>query len=223
MLEKQVKTSFIPNKPIQTVKAGGGLKRSKKNNFLSVVTFIIFIVILIVAGGTFVYKMNLNRVIDRQKESLVTIQESFNPVLINEASRLNKRIESVGYLLENHTSPSQIFNLLEKFTLKTVQFNSLTYTTEQDGLVRVSISGIADSFKTVVLQSDSYGDTGYLRDILFTDLQPNDQNNITFNLDGTIDAELVLYRNSLVPVNQEDAPSEVPPSQGTSFEFPENN
>ncbi len=225
MLDRQVKTSFIPSKPIQNVKAGGSLNHSKKGNFLSVVTFIIFIATLIVAGATFAYKLSLSQVISKQNTNLIKIQESFNPTLINEALRLNNRIESVGYLLEKHTSPSQIFMLLEEFTLETVQFKSLSYNTEQDGQIRINIGGLADSFRSVVLQSDSYGNTGYLRDVLFTNLQPNEQNNISFTLDGIIGSELVLYSNSLVPSSQTTPSPDIDntDTDGSSFEFPESD
>jgi hypothetical protein len=249
MPTKQVKTSFIPTKPVQTVKTGGSLAGSgKKSNFFSIIAFIIFLATVVAAGGAFVYKLSLDRVVENQKQSLIQIQQAFDPALIDEAVRLNNRIESIKSLLENHTSPSQVFSLLEEFTLATVQFRSLQYNTTETGDIQFSVSGLADSFQSIVLQSDAYGDTGYLRDVLFTNLQPDNFGNVSFNLDGTVDGQFILYKsrlNSVLPEGVGGDPAAPGASQdgsgsaeasqdgedpgteddsaGASFEFPEEN
>lgn len=196
MAENNLKTSFIPTKKTQPVGKGGALRGNKGVNFVNVIAIFVFVVTLLVAAGVFFYKFQLQNHITSQREELVQAQRAFDPDFINKATLLDNRIESVKKLLLNHKSPSQVFALLEQTTLQTVQFTSLEYSTAEDGKISLSATGVANDFESVVLQSDSYGDTGYLRDILFSGLQNRDEG-VLFNLEGTVDSEFVLYRNSL--------------------------
>jgi hypothetical protein len=195
--ENNFKTSFIPTKPVQAAAKGGNLRGNKGVNLANAVSLIIFFVTLIVAGGVYAYNFTLQKKIESQNQQLADVQKLFNPDFINAATLLNNRIESVKTLLSNHTSPSQIFDLLEETTLPSVQLTSFSYKTAEDGQISISGNGVAADFDSIVVQSDKYGATGYLRDILFSNLQPSAEGS-NFNLSGTVDPDFVLYRNSLL-------------------------
>jgi hypothetical protein len=197
MPENNFKTSFIPTKPVQAVAKGGNLRGKKGVDLISAITLIVFFVTLIIAGGVYAYNFTLEKKIESQNEALSDAQRLFDPEFINAATLLNGRIESVKTLLSNHKSPSQIFDLLEETTLPSVQFTSFDYKTAEDGSIEIGANGIAADFDSIVVQSDKYGDTGYLRDILFSNLQ-NSSEGSSFNLTGTVDSDFVLYRNSLI-------------------------
>lgn len=197
MADKDFKTSFIPNKPVQAVSRGGGLGKKSGGSFLTAVTTVIFLAVLVIAAGVYLYGLSLQKQIANQERALAEAQAAFNPAFIAEAVRLNDRIESVKKLLANHKSPSQIFELMEETTLRTVQFTSLSYSTDEEGTIKIEADGAAAGFESVVLQSDGYGATGYLRDILFSGLQNNTTGGVSFDLAGTVDPQLVLFRNSI--------------------------
>jgi hypothetical protein len=136
-----------------------------------------------------------------QLQTLEKARQSFEPTFITEANRLNLRIENVNRILNNHLAPSAIFALLQEFTLQTVSFDRFLFQDGADGTIKVAAAGEADSFRSIVLQSDKFGQSGYLRDVLFAGLEPNDRGNINFTMEASIDPQLVLYRKHLVPID----------------------
>ncbi len=221
MTDQNFKTSFIPAKPIQPVSKGGGLGMSR-GNFLNIITLVMFLISAVVWASFYFYEIYLEKQIAKQNNQLDEVKKTLVSELVNEAYKLNTRMESVKVLLYNHISPSEIFNLLEKSTLKTVQFNNFTFKVESDGTIKIEAAGAANSYESIVLQSEKYGKTGYLRNVLFSGLQPSQGGGVNFELTATVDRDLVLYRgrlsreeNSTDSVESQDNISE-----GESFEFP---
>lgn len=201
MAEQKYTTSFIPKKPIQVSKKPGKISKGGAS-FMTMITLVIFIATLVAAGGVYVYQLSLNGRIETQNKNLLKARESFNSEFIAQATRLNDRIESVRSLVNNHVAPSQIFKLLEDETLTTVRFNSLRYYEDEDNKLRLDVSGLAKGFQSIVLQSDRYGNTGKLRDVLFASLQPTEEGLVSFTFDGSVEPRAILYRNlvDLIPV-----------------------
>lgn len=218
-MEPQFKSSFIPKKPITTQVKPGYVPGTKSGvGFFTMITIVIFLATVLFAGGVYVYKLSLKTQIDNQIVQLETAKKEFDKVFIDEATRLNARIVGAQKLLQGHVAPSVIFSLLEEFTLKTVQFTNFTFTDKSDGTIDIMASGIANSFRSVVLQSDKFGESGYLRNVLFSGLQPNIDRNVTFTLTATLDPQFVLFANGLSTAPIED---EVPAVE--SVETPEED
>lgn len=189
---KKYTTSFIPRKAVAVpntpyVKSGGP-------SLLSIIGFFIFIVSLLSAGGVYVWKIQTMRNIDSQIADLKKAKESFDEKTIAAATRLNDRIKAVKTLLDEHKSPSQVFEVLQKVTLETVRFKNLAYTTATDGKINIKASGVANDFESVVLQSDQLGVTGLFKDVLFSEVQSAGQNLVTFSLTANLEPQSVLYR-----------------------------
>lgn len=199
MPETKFTTSFIPKKPVVTASKGGKIKKGG-TGFFSLITFFIFIVAIVGFGAVFFYEINLKNQKEAQIVNLQKAREFFDPEFVSEANRLNSRLLGVKELINKHTSPSQIFALFEIDTLKTVRFNSMSFGSTADGKISVSASGIARGFESIVLQSDRYGKSGYLRDVIFSGLQPNAQGFVSFTFQGTVDPKLINYRETLASV-----------------------
>jgi hypothetical protein len=147
-----------------------------------------------------VWQIKIQKDIAGQIETMKKARESFDEKFIQEASRLNARIESAKGMLVNHVSPSSLYGLLEEYTLQTVSFAQFGFKDNQDGTIAVSGSGEAARYESIVLQSDAFGKSGYLRNVIFTDLRPDAQNQrVNFTFQATLDPKLILYRNSLDP------------------------
>lgn len=197
-MEPKFKTSFIPKKPIQPSVSSKAEGKSGINFFM-LVAMILFITSVLLTVGVFVYKFTLRGAIESQLRTLETARQSFEPTFINQANRLNTRIENVNRILNSHLAPSVMFSLLEEFTLQTVSFNRFLFQDGEDGTIKVIASGEADSFRSIVLQSDKFGQSGSLRDVLFSGLEPNESGNVNFVMEASLDPQLVLYRKNLVP------------------------
>ncbi len=194
MAEQKFTTSFIPKKSVRAPKVGGPSFKSG-TSFLTTITLVIFIATLFVTGGTYVYKLSLKGRIETQQKNLVKARGAFDPDFISQATRLNDRLMSVRSLIDDHVAPSQVFSLLENETLSTVRFDSLRYYEDEDNKLRLDVSGLAKGFQSIVLQSDRYGNTGKVRDVLFSDLQPTEEGLVSFSFGGTVESRAVSYRN----------------------------
>ncbi len=206
-MEPKFTTSFIPKKQ-SGIAAGSSTGLSPSISFSTLLSVVIVVAVVLFAAGLFLYRLTIEKTIQDQYATLERVKDSFDTNFISQATRLNKRIVSGGKILDNHLAPSAIFDLLEEFTLQTVSFKSFEFTDNVDGKIIVKGTGEGDSFASVVLQSDEFGKSGYMRDVLFADLQPNAAGNVNFSFEATIDPQLVLYSRGMVPVNT--APQELP-------------
>lgn len=197
---QQPKTSFIPKKPIQSSAVNSPVQSKKRKGrmFLSLISTLIFLVTLAAFGGVYFYKFALQKKIENQIASLEEVRKEFDNKFIEEADRLNKRIQEAEKLLRNHLSPSSLFALLEEYTLQTVSFSSFNFVDRKDGMIQITGTGEAELFQSIVLQSDSFGKSGFMRNVIFTNLQQNlERGTVGFSFSATINPTLVLYRNSL--------------------------
>lgn len=208
-MEPKFNTSFIPKKPTASIQ--GTVSSGEKGiNFITLLATVIFLAAVLFAAGVFMYKLTIEQRISQQLSDLEKVRQSFEPNFISQATRLNERIVSAQRILNKHLSPSSIFELLEEFTLQTVAFKSFDFQNNIDGDVMIKGQGEGDSFRSIVLQSDEFGRTGFLRDVLFSGLEPNEKGNVDFTFEAVVDPQLILYRKSLVPVG----PSNQPIQQG---------
>lgn len=208
-MEPQFKSSFIPKKPIAPQAKPGYVARNKSSvGFFTLLTIVLFVATVLFLGGIFAYKMSLQSQIEGQVAELKKARDQFEEKFIADATRLNSRIIAANNLVQNHVSPSVIFSILEENTLKTVQFNSFSFTYGVEGLVTVSGSGVADSFRSVVLQSDAFGETQFMKNVLFSGLQPTESGDVNFSVTADIDADLFLFSNNLIPVEVEESGSD---------------
>lgn len=198
-MEPQFKSSFIPKKPISTQpKPAVVATRRRGIGFFTLLTIILFLGTILFAGGVYAYKLSVKQQIEGQIEDLKAAREQFDPRFIAEATRLNERIIAANKILSRHVAPSVVFSLLEESTLVTVQFSNFSFSEQKDGSVNVGGNGVADSFRSVVLQSDEFGDTGYLQNVLFTGLQPNQEGNVNFVFSANLDPKLLLFSRGLI-------------------------
>jgi len=193
-MDTKFQTSFIPKKNItQTVSRG----RAEPISIALLVSIIIFILTLAAAGGVYFYKNMLVGRITAMNESLATAKNSFDPNFIEDLASLNKRILSANQILSAHTVVLPIFALLENEALATIKFDTLSYTLNADGSGALSMSGQAKNFSAVALQSDIFNQEKYIKNPVFSDLNPDQSGNISFKFSASLDPNLISYKNNL--------------------------
>mgnify|MGYP003387564321 CR=1 FL=1 len=57
--------------------------------------------------------------------------------------------------------------------------------------------GIADSFCSVALQSDQFGASKVLRDVIFSDIKNGTDGSVTFSVSANMDASFINYGKNL--------------------------
>jgi len=197
-MEPKFKTSFIPKKQVTTISAPAGNGRAV--SFIMLLATVIFLASVLFAAGVFLYKKTIEQQLVAQGEQLEIVRQSFDPAFIARASRLNQRIIASSRILNRHLSPSRIFELLEQSTLQTISFDSLKFNNNVEGKITITGSGQGREFSSIVLQSDEFGRTGSMKDVLFSGLDPQ-TNVVMFKFEATLDPQLILYAKNIQPVN----------------------
>jgi len=188
-MDPQVSGSFIPKAPLVAVRrpvgAGVGLF------FLAAALLLVLSVIG--AAAVFAYQNILNARLASQDRSLKLAEGAFEPDVIEQLSRLDSRINNVETLLGKHVAPSAIFDYLSTITLVRVQFTAFTYQLNTDGSAALSLSGVGDSFSTVALQSDQFGASRLLKDVVFSDVAIGSGGKVNFSVKATLDPSLYIF------------------------------
>jgi len=188
-------TSFIPKKPLSPTVAG----YKSSSSYLTIITVAIFLGTLVFGVGVFVYKLSVEREINSQLDQLQKAKSEFDVNFIKEATRLNTKITAVKTLIDKHQAPSAVFDLLQETTLATVRFNSFKYSTDKTkGTIAIDASGVGLGYPSIVLQSDEFGKTGALKDVVFSSVQPNESGLVSFSFKSAVDPSIVLYRKKIV-------------------------
>jgi len=107
-------------------------------------------------------------------------------------------MNTANALLQSHIAPSLLFELLERTTLKTVQFNGLQYTMLPDGRVSLSMSGSAKNFASVALQSDAFGIERSIQEPIFSGLNVDSLGSAVFQFDSIIGKGALSYTKNVV-------------------------
>ncbi|MSR70439.1 hypothetical protein EXS62_00080 [Candidatus Kaiserbacteria bacterium] len=193
-------SSFIPKQSLAAQSRGGMF-----GGLLFLLALGIFILSLAAAGGVFTYEKWLNGQLADKDASLRKDQGAFAPGTIQNYLRVDSRIVQARALLTRHVSPSVVFAFLSTIALEKVQFTSFELQLQGDGSGKIILGGVGDSFSTVALQSDAFGATRDLKDVVFSGVNVGEGGKVSFSVNATVDPALILYSRSLTaaaPVDQ---------------------
>jgi hypothetical protein len=195
-MDPQVSTSFIPKKNFDTGSSRSG--GSGGVGLLVLLSILIFVAALALAGGIFAYQKLLTQSIASKSASLKANEDAYNLTVIQELVRADSRINEAEVLLNKHVAPSEIFSFLSLQTLEKVQFTSFEYSLKADGTTDINLKGLADSFSTIALQSDQFGASKILKDVVFSEVNlDSTTGKVTFSVAATVAPSLILYTNAL--------------------------
>lgn len=193
-MDPQVQASFIPKKSldVSVSNRSGGF-----GGLVFLVSLLIFIASLVAAGGVFAYKQYLQTAITSKAKSLALAEGAYDPGTIEDLVRLDSRLIQAKALLNKHVAVTGIFAFLSTQTLPNVSFGSFDYSLGDDGSAKISMTGIADSFATVALQSDQFGGNKLLKDVVFSGITADAVGHVTFSVSASVDKSVLSYNASL--------------------------
>ena len=187
-----MQTSFIPKKTYDQ-------KKTKKRNYgglLMGIAGVVFIAVILLAGTVFLYNRYLTSEIERMAETLEREKGSLEKEIIQELSRVDERIEASKKILDQHITLAPLFELLERNTLRAVRFEDLSFYPYDDEWI-LEMSGTANSYATIALQSDVFGKNKNMSELIFSNLGIGQDGGVIFDVSIKIDPRLLSYRNSL--------------------------
>jgi hypothetical protein len=193
-MEQQFQTSFIPKKPLTEEPVA----HTRPVSLFTFITTILFFASLVLGGGVYFYKTYLTKQATELEKSLVVARASFEPKLVSDLSRLDKRINTGNELLSTHVTVSPIFELFQDITIQTIRFTKFNYAYLNDSgtAVNVKMSGLstpAGGYSAIANQSDLLNKNKYIKNAVFSNLTLDDKGNITFDLTFSVDPTFVLY------------------------------
>lgn len=183
--------SFIPK---QSLAAAG---RSSGVGLFLLLALLVFVMSLLAAGGSFAYEQFLNKRIADKDAQLRLAEGAFNATTIQDLVRMDQRLTQAQTLLGKHVAPSALFYFLSTITLERVQLTSMDLVVQPDGSADITLSGSADSFSTVALQSDKIGGSKLLRDVIFSGINVTESGRVNFAVNASADASLISYTKNL--------------------------
>lgn len=194
-MDPKFKTSFIPKQEIRTV--GTRPTYGFRYSMLSIIGFVFLFVSMVLAVSVFFYQKTLVKDIENMNAELVATRNRFEPSLISEMLKLDKRLEMVKSLLNNHQATTLVFDLLEQKTLKSIRFTNLQYIANPLGSLSIDLKGEASNFSAVALQSDIFGSEPKLSSPVFSGLNLDEKGSIKFDFKANLNKLDFLYKEIL--------------------------
>jgi len=192
-MEQNFQTSFIPKKPI--IEETSGPK--KPMSFFMIFAILVFLTMALSFGGIYLYKASLNQKIEEKKLNLDRANKRFEVDTIVELQTLDKRLRSANAVLAKHLTISPVFEVLQDITMKKVRYTRFSYDIGENDKVIIQINGKATSYKEVALQSDLYSENKNIIEPIFSNLNLDDEGNVLFDLEFSVDPGLVNYKQAL--------------------------
>lgn len=190
-MDQNFQTSFIPKKPMIEERSVS----SRPIGFFMIVSIFIFFVVLIATGGLYFYERFLKTSVEKMQKDLDLAQNRFEPSKIIQLQFLDKRLKASTEILSKHTAISPIFKALQDITMKSVSYSKFSYALDDTkGNVLVSMSGVATGYTTIALQADLFKKNKYLIDPIFSNLSLNEKGNVIFDLNFSVDPNLINYQ-----------------------------
>jgi len=191
-MENTFQTSFIPKKPITS-----NVSDKTPKSFLSIIAIFLLIISVLGSLGLFFYKNYLTKHKDSLSSSLAVVRDTFEKNTIDELSLFNERTETAKQILNSHIVLSPMFSLLGQITIPSVQYTSFSQETNDSGFL-VKIVGLARDYRSIALQSDAFNTPKgqSFKNVIFSNLTKDKNNNISFNLEFNVDPSLLSYEKS---------------------------
>lgn len=191
MPEQPSSTSFIPRDGGETSHArhsgSGGLLE-----LMILVAIVLFVASGALGVGTFLYHKYLQASNASKIDQLERATAAFEPALIQELTRLDDRMRAASDILERHVAPSALFSMLEKTTLQTITFNSLTLDTVDPQHMSIKMEGVANSVNSIAHQADLFSKVGMISNPIFSDIDRQDDG-INFTLSALLNSATLSY------------------------------
>jgi len=198
-MESNIKASFIPDKMPNTrrgdgrsaVSSGGGA-----GDIFILIAIVTLAAVLALAAGVFLYDKFLTASVDKKNSQLQRAQKSFDQATIKELLRIDSRLQASDAVLANHLAPSELFNILEELTLKSIEYSSLEYSVGENGTIALKLSGKARSVNGVALQASIFGQHNAIINPIFSNLDLV-KDGVTFDVSATINPTALRYITTL--------------------------
>ncbi|OGD68803.1 hypothetical protein A3I18_01505 [Candidatus Campbellbacteria bacterium RIFCSPLOWO2_02_FULL_35_11] len=183
-------TSFIPKKsPVVEER----IQKRRTIDLFFLISMVIFLITLAFAMGVFLYENYLTGSIEESKIMLEKEKENFDMETIRQLIKLDNRLRVAEMLLGGHIDMTGLFDAIEESTLQAVQFVDFEFKITNEG-IELAMDGITRDYSTVALQADKIGKNPFIKNIIFSDLDVNNEGKVIFSLTANVDPDLISFK-----------------------------
>lgn len=219
-------TSFIPKRPVSSEPVPAR-RQSHAVGILSLFAVVTVLATIVSYGGVYVYEKQLVAQKAKADNQINEARKGIGTTFLGEMKMLNARIEGVKAAITHHIVVTPIFAALEQTTLRSIQYKSFTYAFASDApatatatataaassVVQVTLTGVAKSYATIALQSDSFTQNTLIKNPVFSNLTIDDKtSNVNFKLVFTVNPAALSYEAFIASLSSGATPA---PESGT--------
>jgi len=149
----------------------------------------------------FGYKAYMDTEIQKSQVALSEARAAFQSEDNQKIILISDQLKSIKILLNEHTTVSPLFGLLEKETLPTVRLTSFLFSRSSLGEVVILIEGEAQSYISLAQQTKIFSGLEYLKKLEVTDVSLSETGTIRTKMKVYIDADILLYTKKMQAVS----------------------
>lgn len=202
-MESNIHSNFIPHDAPVTRRVRSGAMF----DVFGLLSIVCFVASATLAAGVFLYVQYLTTSAQSKVAQLQRAKDAFEPTLIQELTRLDDRMRAADEVLGQHLAPSALFELLEKLTLQSVSYTSLTLSPDLDS-ISLSMQGNAQTMNAIALQADLLAKSGAMSSPIFSNIN-RQLGSVRFDFEAHIHPTAMRYRDIISGVSEQ--PQTAPP------------
>ncbi len=187
-LPPTIPTSFVPHSS-----STGRHFRSDYSGAFGFFAYAVLGVVLVLSIGLLLYGRILATEKASQEAKIATALQSIDPQTIEGFVRLRDRLVSSQSLLGKHVAFTSFFSTLAKIMPAPVRFTSLNLSFDGAGIPTLEASGVAKNFNALAATSEAFAKDGRVKDAIFSHLNVNKDNSVSFVLAATLDSQLITF------------------------------
>ena len=195
-MEQEFRTTFIPKKPVTEapVTSSARVPVGRPAGILSTLGVLIFIISGVLAGGVYIYHKTATDKTETLLAQIQVIEQRLESESIQTFALLDKRIKNAETLLRQHTIMYPIYRSIEETALPQVRYTKMdTSINSETGMITVNLSGEADSYRSIALQSQALGSGQLFKNILFSNFVVTPLGQVTFDTSFSVNRSDLLY------------------------------
>lgn len=205
-------TSFIPKRPVSTEPVQAPTS-NRAVGILSLLAVVIVIATAVSYGGVYLYEKQLIAQKAKTDQLINKARNDIGTDFLTEMKALSNRIEGVKAVINRHIVVTPIFAALEQTTLRSIQYKSFGYsfindTSTSQPTVQVTLTGVAKSYATIALQSDSFTQNTFIKNPVFSSLSVDEKTSaVNFKLVFSVNPAALSYESFIANLSKGAAPA----------------
>lgn len=203
-------TSFIPKRPVSSEP----VPEHRPNRALGILSLLAVVIVLATIAsyaGVYVYEKQLVAQKAKTDQLINEARKGIGTEFLSDMKTLSNRIQGVKAVIAKHIVVTPIFAALEQTTLRSIQYKSFGYEFIADPAtgqqaVKVTLTGVAKSYATIALQSDSFTQNTLIKNPVFSNLTIDEKTSaVNFKLAFTVNPAALSYQSFIAALGRGSA------------------